>query len=164
MIRIYLILFVFAAISNVSAGTAENQEAVARLSFKSVLYAQHQSAYLEAITEILVAEEKHIWQYLPHTAKKTVSSDNLLPQDLRLIEASLYQYFGMEKEAERLFLEVVKKKAAHLPTAYLLLAKYYFEQKALKKALHWLKKIDKESISAAQYSYRQYFLIETYIR
>lgn len=169
------------ALSSVSLYAAEQpkvadshitqQQDVARLTLKSVLYAQHQGAFLDAITEVLVADKKQIWQNLPGQTisvevddiKTDVSKDQWLPQDLKLIEASLYQFFGMENEAERIFLEAVKKKASHLPTAYLLLAKYYYEQQQWQQAIKWLKKIDHTQLSSQQFNIKQYFLIDSYI-
>jgi flagellar hook-basal body complex protein FliE len=147
------------------------QQNIARLNLKSVLYSQHQGAFLDAITEVLVAEKKQIWRHLPgqnnasevETADSEVSKDQWLPQDLKLIEASLYQFFGMENEAERIFLEAVKKKASHLPTAYLLLAKYYYEQQDWQQSISWLKKIDNAQLSSQQFNVKQYFLIDSYI-
>ncbi len=137
------------------------EQSVAKLSLKHVLYSQYQADYLTAITDVLVSDSKQIWDHLPSPAQE---GDKPLKQNLQLIEASLYHYFGMEKEAEKRYLSVVKNKSSHLPTAYLLLARYYHEQQQYKKSLTWVSKIDSTLLSERNQSLAKFFELDSLLR
>ncbi|GAA3937555.1 hypothetical protein [Litoribacillus peritrichatus] len=142
-----------------------SDESVARLSLKHVLYSQYQEDYLTAITDVLVAESKNIWNHLPKDGLREGSEQQEpLKQNLQLIEASLYHYFGLEAEAEKRYLSVANSDSQHLPTAYLLLAKYYHEQTQYKNALKWLAKIDTELLNENTQGLTYYYQIDSYLR
>ncbi len=148
--------------------TLTSEQALARLSLKHVSYSQHQEDYLNAITDVLVAESKGIWNHLPAQAidPDSASKDLSQPprQNLTLIEASLYHYFGMQKEAEKRYKQVIDQPSTHLPTAFLLLTRYYYQQQDYKNVLKWVQKVDVEQLSEEQKSYRYLYELDAHIR
>jgi len=144
-----------------------SKQAIAKLSLKHVSFSQHQEDYLNAITDVLVAEQKGVWKDLPETKNKPSEDSKVhhpFKDNLTLLEASLYHYFGMEKEAEKRYQSVVKKKSSHLPTAYLLLARYYHEQEQHKDALKWLSRIEDTELTKEQLSFKYFYQLESLAR
>ena len=171
---LYVIFGLLISQANVHAADAVAQskeeiskQAIAKLSLKHVSFSQHQEDYLNAITDVLVAEQKGVWKNLPKDSNKTAEDSKVhhpLKDNLTLLEASLYHYFGMEKEAEKRYRSVVKKKSSHLPTAYLLLARYYHEQEQHKNALKWLSRIEDSELTKEQLSFKYFYHLESLAR
>ncbi|WP_284378448.1 tetratricopeptide repeat protein [Litoribrevibacter albus] len=155
-----------------SAQTAQDSltsdQAIARLSLKHVSYSQHQEEYLNAITDVLVAESKGVWKHLPNR-KPEGESPELSPSEpaqnnLTLIEASLYHYFGMQDEAEKRYQKVINQSSAHLPTAYLYLTRYYYQQQDFANVLKWVGKVDETQLTEEQQGFKYLYELDAYIR
>lgn len=143
------------------------EQALARLSLKQVSYSQHQEEYLNAITDVLVAERKGIWKHLEKEKADTELAEGITQptqNNLTLIEASLYHYFGMQDEAEKRYKNVIKQSTAHLPTAFLLLSRYYYQQQDYSNVLKWISKVDESQLSEEQIGFKYLYELDAYIR
>jgi hypothetical protein len=150
--------------------TLSSKEAISKLSLKQISYSQHQADYLTAITDLLVAEHKGVWNNLPSldgTESNGFFGGSSVPvplkQNLTLIEASLYHYFGMELEAEKRYQSVITDQSTHLPTAFLLLARYYHEIKDFSNVLIWANKVDRDKLSEDQQDILDFYTLNAFI-
>lgn len=148
-----------------------SEQALARLSLKHVSYSHYQDDYLNAITDVLVAESKGIWKQLPSDASLEETNRALQEgitqpsqSNLTLIEASLYHYFGMQNEAEKRYKKVIKQSTTHLPTAFLLLSRYYYQQQDYQNVLKWVLKVDDSQLSDEQKGFKYLYQLDAYVR